>query len=150
MKTRRAFGFVVALALGGAALLAANAHLVGNLQWSVSGNTVTASGKVAGLGNAYVGQPVEATADISFRVVCTNPGGNKAPGQQRHTATADGYGAVTNARNGNVRFSVQFDIEPPADASEWGCPNGNWTASVGQITGATLTSLSIGGTPIAF
>jgi hypothetical protein len=98
---------VLILALG--ALLAAavaipalagqkGAHFVGDPTISISGNQLSVSGKVAGLGN--VDQiDVRVTADV----VCVNPATNKPKAANKQSVGAEGQFPV---QNGKADFSL--------------------------------------------
>ena len=60
---------VATLTLVGSALAVSNAHFVGTPTLSRSGNTLTVSGKVAGLGDVEV-----ITVTVSADAQCVNPG----------------------------------------------------------------------------
>jgi hypothetical protein len=88
-----------------------NAHFVGTPQFSISGNTVTASGKVAGLGQVDV-----ITVTVSGEAACINPGSKhpKAANKESFSAEAD-----VPVQNGKANFSIpltatfQPDCTPP-------------------------------------
>lgn len=99
------------LALTAAITFAGNAHFVGTPQISASGNTLTVSGKVAGLGN--ISQiNVQVTADA----YCVNRGNNN-PSAENKTSVAGG--GTFPVQNGKANFSVtgtasfQPDCSPP-------------------------------------
>lgn len=98
----RKFGITLAvlsiLALTAAVTLAGNAHFVGTPQISTSGNTLTVSGKVAGLGNiAQIN--VQVTADA----LCVNRGNNNPSAENKTGVAAGGQFPV---QNGKADFSV--------------------------------------------
>jgi hypothetical protein len=88
-----------------------NAHFVGTPQISIAGNTLTASGKVAGLGQVDV-----ITVTVSADAACINPGSKhpKAANKESFSASAD-----VPVQNGKANFSVsltatfQPDCTPP-------------------------------------
>ena len=84
-----------------AASLAAHPHFVVGPNWSVNPQTkaVTASGKIAGLGNA----DVTAVLRVVFATQCRNPGGNVAPGQDASASTTQ---TGLRPENGNLVFSI--------------------------------------------
>ena len=102
---------VAALTIVGSALAVSNAHFVGNPTASRSGNTLTVSGKVAGLGQVEV-----ITVTVSADAQCVNPGSNKpkAANKQSISSTAD-----VPVQNGKANFSLdltatfQPDCTPP-------------------------------------
>jgi hypothetical protein len=114
MLRKSGIGFAVfaALALTVAAVSAvSNAHFVGTPTLSSSGNTATASGKVAGLGNVE-----EITVTIAGDAACINPGSNrpKAANKQSFSSTS-----TQPVQNGKATFSrtltatFQPDCSPP-------------------------------------
>jgi hypothetical protein len=100
--TIRKVGIVAAvltvLALTVSMVAAGNAHFVGAPSISISGNTATVSGKIAGLGN--ISQiNVVVTADAQ----CVNPGSHKPSAENKQAFSADGDFPV---QNGKAEFSV--------------------------------------------
>jgi len=88
-----------------------NAHFVGTPQLTVSGNTVTASGKVAGLG-----QVNEIHVSVTGDAACINPGSKKPQAANKERFAAGGNFPV---QNGKALFSVRLtatfqpDCTPP-------------------------------------
>ena len=88
-----------------------NAHFVGTPQLSTSGNTATASGKVAGLG-----QVEEITVTVDGFAECVNPGNKKPSADNKDEFSAT---ATVPVQNGKANFSVlltatfQPDCTPP-------------------------------------
>jgi hypothetical protein len=101
---------ILALTVG-IATATSNAHFVGTPQISISGNTLTASGKVAGLGQVEV-----ITVTVSADAACINPGSNhpKAANKESFSATAN-----VPVQNGKANFRIsltatfQPDCTPP-------------------------------------
>jgi hypothetical protein len=99
-----------ALTLAGVAL-AGSAHFVGTPTLTVSGNSITIAGKVAGLGNIPQIH-VEVTADAE----CINPGSNKPKAANKESV---GTGDDFPVQNGKANFSLsatatfQPDCTPP-------------------------------------
>jgi hypothetical protein len=114
---RRFYSAAVVLALGavlmaGAALAGvAGAHFVGTPTISISGNTITASGKVAGLGSV---EQIHVTLNADAQ--CINPGSNKPKAGNKQSVAAEGD---FPAQNGKAEFSLtataafQPDCTPP-------------------------------------
>jgi hypothetical protein len=75
-----------------------NAHFVGTPTFTVSGNTVTASGKVAGLGQVEV-----ITVTVSGDAACVNPGSKKPQAENKQTFSGS---ADVPVQNGKANFSV--------------------------------------------
>jgi hypothetical protein len=113
MKQRILFlgvALVAALTVAGVAL-AGNAHFVGTPTLTVSGNSLTVAGKVAGLGNVpQIHVEITATAE------CINPGSKKPQAANKESIGAGGDFPV---QNGKANFSVsatatfQPDCTPP-------------------------------------
>ena len=102
---------IAALIIAGAALAVSNAHFVGNPTATRDDNTLTISGKVAGLGDVEV-----ITVTITGDALCINPGA-KHPKAANKADVAGG--ADIPAQNGKAIFSVpatatfQPDCSPP-------------------------------------
>jgi hypothetical protein len=101
-STTRKIGIIAAvlmtLALTVTMVAAGNAHFVGAPSISISGNTATVSGKIAGLGN--ISQiNVVVTADAQ----CVNPGSKKPPADNKSSFSGSGTFPV---QNGKADFSV--------------------------------------------
>jgi hypothetical protein len=92
------------------------AHFVGNPTITTSGNTTTASGKVAGLGNV---EQIEVT--VSGDAACINPGSKKPQAANKESFSATGTFPV---QNGKAEFSLTLtatfkpDCTPPMTV-EW-------------------------------
>ena len=123
---------VAMLTIVGSALAVSNAHFVGNPTASRSGNTLTVSGKVAGLGQVEV-----ITVTVSADAQCVNPGSNKpkAANKQSISSTAD-----VPVQNGKANFSLnltatfQPDCTPPMTVE--------FSNVVVRVTAADGTNLS--------
>jgi hypothetical protein len=106
-----------------------------------NGLTLTAAGALAGLGFADVQVNLAATANPT--AVCSNNGGNQAPGQNPAPVTVTGsVGIPASAiKNGNAPFSVTTNPPTSPVPGAPDCPNVNWTESITDMafTGATLT-----------
>src|SRR3954451_23522226 len=85
--------------------------------------------------------PLQATG--SETTICTNPRGNVAPGQNKTplSPTAQVTVPSTQIKNGTVSVCLATQPPPAPSATEVGCPNGNWTASINDVsfTNATVT-----------
>ena len=79
--------------------IAANPHFVTGPQLSESDGALTATGKIAGLGNQSVTITLEATGTTT----CRNRGGNVPPGQ---TETVSGTVEDLRPDNGQLTFAV--------------------------------------------
>ena len=111
-KTGIAFTALAAVVLSTALVAAvSNAHFVGTPTITESGNTVTASGKVAGLGDVE-----EITVNVEGDAACINPG-TKHP----KAANKESFSDTENVpvQNGKALFSLtltatfQPDCTPP-------------------------------------
>ena len=132
MKLKK-LGMIAVLGITTAVAYAANIHFVDGIRCSDEGTTEKVCFKVAGLGN----QPlkVTVTADATITATCANKGGNEAPGQNKVKKRA--IGSVTISpdqfdKNGNVTYCVSTN-ELTVTATEAGCPNGNWNATVTDV-----------------
>lgn len=107
------------------------------------GTTLNVTGDVSGLGNKDLTATLSATGVAS--VMCFNPAGNHAPGQDT-TVTATGTQSSIEVKNGRATFDVT-SAEPTVSSKV--CPNRKWTPVITDVefTSATLT-LSQGGKTI--
>jgi hypothetical protein len=105
---------LVALAAGmvtAAAVAVSNAHFVGTPTATRTGNSLTISGKVAGLGDVDV-----ITVTISGDALCINPGAKHPKAANKADLTG---GADVPVQNGKANFSVDAsatftpDCTPP-------------------------------------
>lgn len=130
------------LGLSAAPALAQSGHFIprgGNAPSCTDiGTQVTCTGKVAGLGGTTFEITIEA-AGIA-EVVCINPGGNRAPGQDTEVDVAGGTGPLPTPQNGQFVFSITTDSPDPLPPTPT-CPNNQWTPEIVDVsfTTATLT-----------
>jgi hypothetical protein len=131
---------LMALSIATPAALAQNPHYVVEPTCTVNpDNTVTCTGSVAGVGNDLLTVVVDAV--LSVEILCTNPGGNVAPGQTQQT-TVTGEASNIQPEHGRATFSVTTaapTIDPNQPSKELGCPNNKWTASIGAVTVESAT-----------
>ncbi len=130
-----------------AALLLTSTVFAGAIKFSnveFSLGSLIANGTMTGLGNDDV--RVQLDASGFPQVICTNQGGNEAPGQNPPKVSASGdeilFGYDLTKKNGKSPFGVQTDDPPEfVDPIEYGCPNENWTAQIEFIfwTDATIS-----------
>jgi hypothetical protein len=126
MFTRASVAGLTFAALTGVAI-AANVHFVKGPSFVDNGVTLTASGKLAGLGEGDVTIIVDATGTAA--VECRNPGGNIAPGQSQ-TITTSGSQTLASAKNGTVTFGITTGAP---EVSSSACPNDKWTPEVTDV-----------------
>lgn len=102
------------------------------------GTQVECTGKVAGLGGTTFEITIE--ADGVAEVVCINPGGNRAPGQDTEVTVEGSTGPQPTPRNGQSSFTITTDDPGPLPSTPT-CPNAQWTAEIVDVhfTTATLT-----------
>ena len=126
-------GIALLLTVALPSVLAANAHFIGTPTFTDLGTTLNATGKIAGLGNADVTIRITATGVAS--TVCTNPGGQQAPGiNKKLTAVGTQFIPVVEFdKNGNIVFNVTTEQPAPLTPKQAGCPNNNWTASITDV-----------------
>ena len=106
-----------------------------------NGFTATATGSLTGLGNGDVIVTLS-FPDATGTTLCSNKGGNQAPGQNPATpAATSGSAFIDDPKNGNLSFTVTTAPPPNPTPQAAGCPNGNWTAAFDNITfgNGTLT-----------
>jgi hypothetical protein len=115
------------LLLGSTAALAANPHIVGSPSATVSGNTLTLSASVAGLGNVETATfDLVGTVDVSSR--CYTKSGNKPQAANKQETIKVDSTATFDVRNG--RTNATFEITP---LSTLDCPPGQ-TVVIESIT----------------
>ena len=100
------------------------------------GNQVECTGKVAGLGGTTFEITVEATGVAS--VVCINPGGNRAPGQDTTFTVAGTTDPLPTPRNGQSPFEVDTDDPAPLPPTPT-CPNEKWSPEIVDVSFTTAT-----------
>jgi hypothetical protein len=114
MAMRKAIVFVmglVVLGLGVPPAAAGSPHFVQGIDIDRDGNSLTVSGKIAGLGDE-----AQVEVQITVDAECINPGGNKPKAANKETLAAAGTFPV---QNGKANFSLtvtatfQPDCTPP-------------------------------------
>jgi hypothetical protein len=106
------------LILGSTAALAANAHIVGTPSTTISGNSITFSASVAGLGNVETAKfNLVGTIDVSSR--CYTRSGNKPQAANKQETIPVDSTETFDVRNG--RTNATFTIAP---LSTLDCPPG--------------------------
>lgn len=103
---------MTALVITVGATLAANAHYVvgPNVTYSESTNTITVSGKAAGLGNGAATAAASLTGSVDVFSRCYNGGGNKPQADNKQETIAVNALRDFDVRNGQVTFA--FYITP--------------------------------------
>ena len=140
---------LVALLVGAIAvplIYAASVHFKGGTPtFSDEGTTLKTCFSLSGLGNGDVTIIVNTTG--SATTLCTNQGGNTAPGQNKTPVTPSGQATIpsTEIKNGNLTACVTTTPPPAPTASEAGCPNSNWSTSLTDVQFATATITVIQG-----
>ena len=131
---------LVGLALGAAPAYAQSGHFLtggGNApECTDIGTQVQCTGKVAGLGGTTFEITIEAEGIAS--VVCINPGGNRAPGQDTAVTVEGTTDPLPTPRNGQYRFTVTTDDPEPLPPTPT-CPNVQWTPEIVDVTFTTAT-----------
>jgi hypothetical protein len=136
MKRYLLFGVVAVamLAFPGVAN-AQSGHFVQTQTCTDIGTQVRCSGKVAGLGGTTF--EITVAAQGTATVVCINPGGNRAPGQDTSVTVSGSSGPLATPRNGQFRYTVT-SVAPTLPATPT-CPNNQWTPVVTDVAFTTAT-----------
>ncbi|HSJ50207.1 MAG TPA: hypothetical protein VLA90_02835 [Actinomycetota bacterium] len=131
---------LMVLALGMGSALAQSGHFIprgGNApQCTDIGTQVSCTGKVAGLGGTTFEITIEADGIAS--VVCINPGGNRAPGQDTEVTVEGSTGPLPTPRNGQFVFTITTDDPEPLPPTPT-CPNVQWTPEIVDVAFTTAT-----------
>jgi len=123
------------LALPGVAS-AQSGHFVQTQTCTDIGTQVQCSGKVAGLGGTTF--EISVAAQGTATVVCINPGGNRAPGQDTSVTVSGSSGPLPTPRNGQYRYTVT-SVAPGPLPSTPTCPNTQWTPVITDVSFTTAT-----------
>jgi hypothetical protein len=137
--------------------VAASVHLKGGPNaepaFTDNGLSLTASGELAGLGNADVLVTLSATGNPTAD--CVNPGSgeHRPPGQNPASVTLTGSQAIPKGeiKNGNTPFgpvTTNAPVSPIPGAP--GCPNTQWTENITDVafTSAIITVQQPPGTTV--
>jgi hypothetical protein len=100
------------------------------------GLQVQCTGKVAGLGGTTFEITVEAAGIAT--VVCLNPAGNRAPGQDTEVTVSGSSGPLPTPRNGQFVFDITSVSPAPLPATPT-CPNEQWTPVITDVAFTTAT-----------
>ena len=89
---------------------------------------------LTGLGNYDVTITVKTSG--SATTICTNQGGNAAPGQNKVPVkpSASQTFPATEIKNGNLCACLTTQPPPSPTAKQAGCPSSNWSASITDVT----------------
>jgi hypothetical protein len=121
-------------------IYAASVHFKGGSPtFSDQGTTLKTCFSLAGLGNGDV--TITVTTTGSATTLCTNQGGNTAPGQNKTPVKPSGQATIpsTQIKNGNLTACVTTTPPPAPSAAAAGCPNSNWSTSLTDVQFATAT-----------
>ena len=135
--TRRMVGLSSVLLMLAVSVWAASVHFKPHsVELIDQGVTLLAMGSLAGLSHEDV--TIVVTATGSPEAICTNKGGNAAPGQNPADVTVSGTIDVDASRidNGQLFFSLST-VAPTLTSAQAGCPNGSWTATVTDVVFAS-------------
>lgn len=130
-------GTILCCVLLGAAAFGQNVHFKppsSSPSFFDNGLTLTASGFLAGLGNADI--LVELFASAQATAICTNPAGaTQPPGQNPAPATVGGQEPIPSSeiKNGTTPFSVTTRMPTSPIAGAPDCPNPNWTETITDL-----------------
>ena len=141
-KSSKSLVIIVLVALGAASIAyASSVHFKGGTPtFSDEGTTLKTCFCLSGLGNADVTITVKTKG--SATTICTNQGGNAAPGQNKVpvSPSASQTFPATEIKNGNLCACLTTAAPPNPTAKQAGCPSTTWSAS---ITDVTFTSAEI-------
>jgi hypothetical protein len=104
-----------------------------------SGDTCSSTAfTLAGLGSGSGTAELQITG--TFAVTCENPGGNEDVPGQRTTATGTSGQQGFTTQNGKANIgALSATLDPSTVDTSNSCPNGKWTAHVGEGTATTAT-----------
>jgi hypothetical protein len=141
-----------ALATAGVAAATEGAHFTqgGSPVCTDIGLQLECTAEIAGLGQQQVVGTIDAPGAQAVNNTCTNKGGTEAPGQNPavdFTATGSAVGHVD--KNGRAFIDATTD-SPSVSAKAAGCPNGNWTVTVGDVIFYTYSFTITQGTQTLF
>ena len=146
-KLKTLFFALLATAVAVPLIYAASVHFKGGSPtFSDQGTTLKTCFSLAGLGNGDV--TITVTTTGSATTLCTNQGGNTAPGQNKTPVRPSGQATIpsTDIKNGNLTACVTTEPPKAPTATEAGCPNSNWSTSLTDVQFATATiTVSQGG-----
>ena len=138
LKVLALTGTILALSAGSA--LAANAHFIGTPQATVSGNTLTVTASIAGLGNAE-GADFTLSGPVTVDSRCYTKSGNKPQAANKQETIEVNQTDTFPVRNG--RTNVSFTVSP---LSTLVCPKGQ----VVVIESVDFSGLTLSGEGISY
>jgi hypothetical protein len=110
MKTKKAlliiFNLFILLTITVTTVFAGNPHFVGKISVKVDGNTLTVSGKEAGLGNES-----QVYIEVSADAYCINRGGKHPKADNKESFSTGGYFPVQNGK-ANFQLSLTATFQP--------------------------------------
>ena len=128
------FAVLVAIVMTANIAMAQSGHFVtgGNNAPTCTdiGTQLQCTGKVAGLGGTTFEITLEATGTAS--VVCINPAGHRAPGQDTAITATGTSGPLPTPRNGQYVFTVTTAPPGPLPPTPT-CPNVQWTPEITDV-----------------
>ena len=129
---------IAAVLIAVTAAYAANVHFKRQPTFSDQGTRLQACLSLAGLGNQDV--TITIRAEGLATTLCTNRGGNQAPGQNRNPVhpTAQQTFPSTQIKNGNLSVCLTTSPPPTPSPTEAGCPNANWTTTLTDVEFSTV------------
>lgn len=140
-KVMRVLAMAIALlALGAGEVLAANAHFIGTPQATVSGNTLTVTASVAGLGDAE-GADFSLSGPVTVNSRCYTKSGNKPQAENKQETIDVNQEATFPVRNG--RTNIVFQVTP---LSTLECPKGQKVV----IESVDFSGLTLSGEGVSF
>ena len=140
-KVVRVLAMAIALlALGAGEVLAANAHFIGTPQATVSGNTLTVTASVAGLGDAE-GADFTLSGPVTVNSRCYTKSGNKPQAENKQETINVNQEATFPVRNG--RTNIVFQVTP---LSTLRCPKGQKVV----IESVDFSGLTLSGEGVSF
>ena len=140
MSKRTSFIVGLAALVAVPLIYAASVHFKkGSPTFSDQGTTLQSCFTVSGLGNGDVTITLDTTGTAT--TLCTNQGGNTAPGQNKTPVQPSGSVSIpaSEIKNGNLTTCVTTSPPPSPSPKDAGCPSDNWSASITDVTFATAT-----------
>jgi hypothetical protein len=128
------------MALTVAPALAASAHFIGTPQATVSGNTLTVTASIAGLGNAE-GANFSLTGNVTVSSRCYTKSGNKPQAANKQETIPVNQNETFPVRNG--RTNVSFTVTPLSTLT---CPRGQ----IVVIESVDFSGLTLAGEGVSY